>query len=70
MTLRHEHFGNGQTNTRTRTSEKDSLHDFENLFRVPATRYIRCAGIDSYFNYRLDARVPAYSPHVKELLQL
>jgi len=31
---------------------------------------MRCNGIDSYFNYRLDARVPAYLRHVKELLQL
>jgi hypothetical protein len=40
------------------------------LFCVPAPQYLRCNGIDSYFNYRLDARVPASLLHVKELLQL
>jgi hypothetical protein len=60
VTLSDEQLCEGQTNTRTRTSEKNSLHDFENLFRVPARQYMRCNGIDSYFKYRLDARVPAY----------
>jgi hypothetical protein len=74
VTLTDEQLCEGQTNTGTRTSEKNSLHDFEIWFRVPATQYMRCNGIDSYFNYRLDARVPAYftsiATRTKELLQL
>lgn len=60
---------NGQTNTRTCTGKKNSLHDFENLFRVYATQYTCCNENDSYFNYRLDARRPAYLTGIATVLK-
>jgi hypothetical protein len=60
VTLSDEELRDGQTNPRTRTSEKNSLHDSKYLFRIQATQYTCCNEVDSYFNYRLDARDPAY----------
>jgi hypothetical protein len=61
MTLSDEQLRNGQTNARARAGKKNFSHDLENgLLRTRIACYHR---IDSYFNYRPDARVPTQQSH-------